>query len=86
MNAPEDNKLNVLYFESPSMRELHETIHSWQEAHRKRLQSVSIHKDGDIFCCIALTNPTEVYIVDGSGEIAILRNNSLAVHLVSDDD
>ncbi len=30
-----------------------------------RLLSLSVEKDGDNFCCIALTNPTEVIIMDG---------------------
>jgi hypothetical protein len=59
-----DNKRNLLYFESSSVRDLYCSLESWQEENKKRLLSLSIHKDGDKFCCIALTNPTEVVITD----------------------
>jgi hypothetical protein len=57
------NKLNALYFENATMRGLFDTIESWQVVNRKRLLSLNIQKDGDNFCCIALTNPDEVVIV-----------------------
>lgn len=59
-----DNKRNLLYFESSSVRELYNTMESWQAENEKRLLSVNIQRDGDQFCCIALTNPTEVVITD----------------------
>jgi len=62
-----DNKHNTLYFESSSMRELYNCIQIWQNQNKKRLLSISIQKDGDNFCCIALTNPTEVVITDRYG-------------------
>jgi len=58
----DDNKLNLQYFESSSMRGLYEMMEHWQNENRKRLLSVSIQKDNDNFCCVALTNPTEVFI------------------------
>jgi hypothetical protein len=42
-------------------------MQAWQLANQKRLLSVSIQEDGGKFCCIALTNPTEVVIADRSG-------------------
>jgi len=57
------NKLNALYFENATMKGLFDTIESWQVVNRKRLLSLNIQKDGDNFCCIALTNPSEVVIV-----------------------
>jgi hypothetical protein len=63
----EDNKRNLQYFEHTSMRGLYECIECWQAANRKRFQSLDIQRDGDLFCCIALTNPTEVTIVGGAG-------------------
>ena len=63
----DDNKMNLVYFESTSMRGLYEAMREWQEANRKRLLSTSIQKDGGLFCCIALTNPSEVVIVCGNG-------------------
>ena len=45
------------------MKGLYDTIESWQIENRKRLLSLNIQKDGDCFCCIALTNPSEVVIV-----------------------
>ena len=60
-----DNKRNLLYFEAPSMKELYSTIDNWQAEHRKRFASLHVERDGSNFCCIAMTNPTEVMIVDG---------------------
>lgn len=48
------------------MRALHDTMDEWQKESGKRFLSMSIKKEGDLFNCIALTNPTEVIIVDGS--------------------
>jgi len=64
----EDNKRNLLFFEAPTMRELFAEMDDWQATNRKRLQSVSVQPDGDGFACIALSNPTEVIIVDGYGK------------------
>jgi hypothetical protein len=61
----EDNKQNILYFERPTMRSLFECMENWQNTEGKRFLSASIHKDGDLFCCIALTNPMEVVICSG---------------------
>ena len=71
---------NLLYFEAPSMKELFAEMDEWQATHRKRLQSVSIQPDGDSFAAIALSNPTEVIIVNGYGNGGVsVGNNSLAV-------
>lgn len=64
---PEPNKRNLVYFEQPSMRDLFVAMDDWQRENEKRLLSVSIQKDGDLFCCVALTNPTEVAITDRYG-------------------
>ena len=61
------NKNNLVYFESSSVRKLYVKMKDWQKTKRKRLLSVSVQKDGDKFCCIALTNPTEVTIVNQNG-------------------
>ena len=68
MSDRDDNKLNLRYFQAPSMNELFVQMQDWQAKNRKRLQSVNVERDGDLFCCIALTNPTEVIIVDGYSE------------------
>ena len=62
-----NNKQNLLYFEGVSMRELYNKIENWQIKNSKRLLSTNIQQDGDLFCCIALSNPTEVIICAGSG-------------------
>jgi hypothetical protein len=59
-----DNKQNLQYFSAPSMRQLYDEMQGWQVANKKRLLSVTIHRDGDEFCCIALTNPTEVILAN----------------------
>ncbi|MBU1698618.1 MAG: hypothetical protein KJ970_04895 [Candidatus Eisenbacteria bacterium] len=63
----DENKRNLMYFEASSMRALHRSLEVWQNEHAKRLLSVSIQKDSGKYCCIALSNPNEVIICDGSG-------------------
>lgn len=63
----DSNKKNLIYFESSSMRELFSSMEEWQEKSQKRLLSTNIQKDRDMFCCIALSNPTEVVICNGQG-------------------
>lgn len=64
----DDNKNNLLYFESDSMRGLYETMVEWQHANSKRLLSTNIQQDNGKYCCIALSNPSEVFIVDGGSD------------------
>ena len=59
----ENNKHNILYFEGQSMRELHNNMDEWQKENEKRFLSMSVNKDGDNYCCIALTNPSEVVVM-----------------------
>ena len=61
------NKRNLVYFESPSMRGLYTCMEEWQQANNRRLLSVSVQQDGGKYCCIALTNPTEVVITSPDG-------------------
>jgi hypothetical protein len=63
----DENKRNLLYFESASTVELYNCMDKWQIENHKRLLSMNIQKDGDTFCCIALTNPTEVVICTAVG-------------------
>ena len=58
----DENKRNLRFFEASSMRELYDCMRNWQDANQTRLLSISIQEDGGKFCCIALTNPTEVVI------------------------
>jgi hypothetical protein len=62
------NKRNLVYFEDTSMRALYACMDEWQEANQRRLLSLSIHADQGKYCCIALTNPTEVVITSGDGK------------------
>ena len=62
----ENNKRNLVYFEAQSMRELYGKMEEWQGENHKRLLSANIQREGNGFSCIALTNPSEVIIVDGS--------------------
>jgi hypothetical protein len=50
------------------MWELYDCMQAWQDANQKRLLSVSIQEDGGKFCCIALTNPSEVVITNSEGD------------------
>jgi hypothetical protein len=63
-----DIKRNLVYFENPSMRGLYACMEKWQKANNQRLLSVSVQRDGDNYCCIALTNPTEVVIYSRDGQ------------------
>lgn len=77
----DDNKRNLHYFEAPSMRNLFEQLERWQIETRKRLLSTSIHRDRDWYCCIALTNPAEVMLVDVTGEPVYVYENALQVQV-----
>ena len=62
------NKRILLYFEDSSMRGLYDRMDEWQHANNRRLLSLSVQQDSGRYCCIALTNPTEVVITSGSGK------------------
>lgn len=76
-----NNKINTLYFEGFTMKELFEKIQNWQNNEKKRLLSLSIQKDGDYFACIALTNPTEVVITsrDGYNHVSVTSAGQLNI-------
>jgi len=76
----DDNKRNLQWFEASSMRELFGAIDGWQATHRKRFASLNVQRDGDLFCCIAVTNPSEVIIVDGGFSGVDVRNNALKTY------
>lgn len=63
---PDANKRNLQYFEAPSMGQLFRAMQAWQVDNEKRFLSISIEKDADNFCCIGLTNPSEVVIMGQS--------------------
>lgn len=64
----DENKRNLVYFENPTMRGLYGSMEEWQQTSNRRLLSVNVQHDGDNFCCIALTNPTEVVITSVDGK------------------
>lgn len=74
------NKRNLVYFENPSMRGLYACMEEWQQANNRRLLSVSVQRDDDNYCCIALTNPTEVVItsMDGRNHATVYNNGQLS--------
>lgn len=77
----DDNKRNLVWFEAPTMRGLFDAMDTWQAENGKRLQSVSVQHDAGAFCCIALTNPTEVIIKNGWGsEGVMVSSNALKVY------
>ena len=83
----ESNKRNLLYFEAPTMRQLYQDMEKWQHEHEKRLLSMSINKDGDLYCCIALTNPSEVVLVnaDYRGAATVDNRGALKVRTYPPD-
>jgi hypothetical protein len=74
----DSNKHNLLYFQSRSMRGLFDEMEEWQQVNKRRLLSTSIERDGDTYCCIALTNPSEVVITDVDGhQLSLVTSSSL---------
>ena len=63
-----NNKENLQYFEATSMKGLFNNMKDWQVKNEKRLLSTNIQQEGDMFTCIALTNPTEVVLCAENGE------------------
>ena len=63
-----DNKKNLQFFEANSKKSLFNNMQDWQVKNEKRLLSTDIQRDGDIFTCIALTNPSEVVLCDSEGK------------------
>ena len=61
------NKQNLQFFEATSMKGLYKNMQEWQVKNEKRLLSTDIQQDGDMFTCIALTNPTEVVLCNDEG-------------------
>jgi hypothetical protein len=61
------------------MRGLYACMDEWQQTNNRRLLSVSVQQDGGNFCCIALTNPTEMVITDryGNDYVEIARGGNL---------
>ena len=74
------NKRNLQYFEASSMHGLFDSMNAWQEENQKRLLSISVQCDNGLYCCIALTNPSEVVITDKYGNAANVERGCLAVH------
>ena len=63
------------------MRELYECMGKRQVANSKRLLSVCIQQDKELFCRIALSSPTEVIITDSRGNKADIHYNRLWVYM-----
>jgi hypothetical protein len=78
---PYMNKRNLVYFEEPSMRGLYDCMEEWQQVNNRRLLSISIQQDGSNYCCIALTNPTEVVItsLDGRHHADVTAHRGLRI-------
>ena len=75
-----DNKHNLLFFEASDAKSLYNKMDEWQYKHGKRLLSTSIVVEDDKICCIALSNPTEVVIVDAwNGDYAGVNQGTLNV-------
>ena len=64
------------------MSKLYAVMSEWQQKNKKRLLSASIQRDKELFCCIAVTNPSEVIIKDGgsSGDGVDVTNSALKVY------
>lgn len=80
----DENKRNLQYFEASSMTELFGLMQAWQIENQRRFLSVSVEKDREKFCCISLTNPSEVIIVHGSGggQASVTGSGALKVTVI----
>jgi hypothetical protein len=56
MSEQKENKSNIFYFESSSMRGLYECLEIWQNTTQKRIRSLSIQQDHENFCGIVLAD------------------------------
>jgi hypothetical protein len=63
------------------MRGLYEKLDEWQHANQRQFLSIGIQQDGESYCCIALTGPTEVLITseDGDRYAKVSRRGDLEV-------
>ena len=59
----DNNKNNLHFFAADSMSQLHQQLLKWQAENQKRFLSLEIQHDEGQFCCLALTNPTEVVLM-----------------------
>ncbi|MBF0127464.1 MAG: hypothetical protein HQM02_09660 [Magnetococcales bacterium] len=55
----DDKNKNIVYFRESSMEDLYNTMLAWQGYYGKGFISTDTQRDGDFFCCIALTNPED---------------------------
>jgi hypothetical protein len=79
---PDASKHNLLYFESPSMRGLHESMNRWQLDNNRRISSVSVQRDEGNYCAIAVSGPIETTVTstDGSKHATVSENGRLFVY------
>jgi hypothetical protein len=79
---PDASKHNLLYFESPSMRGLHESMNTWQLDNNRRISSVSVQRDGGNYCAIAVGGPIEATVTstDGSKHATVSENGRVFVY------
>jgi hypothetical protein len=79
------NKQNLQFFEATSMKGLYNNMQEWQVKNEKRLLSTDIQQDGDMFTCIALTNPTEVVLCDEGGmplKVSVVNDGYNALNVI----
>jgi hypothetical protein len=76
---PDASKHSLQYFESPSMRGLHESMNTWQLDTNRRISSFSIQHDGGNYCAIAVAGPIEITVTstDGSKHATVSENGRL---------
>lgn len=81
---PDTNRRNLVYFENRSMRGLYDCMEEWQQVNNRRLLSISVQQDSGNYCCIALTNPTEVVITsqDGKNYATVSSGGRLTAYII----
>ena len=60
MAEHEENKSNLFYFESPTMRGLYDCLETWQNTAQKQIRYLNVQQDQGKFCCIVLPDSRDI--------------------------
>jgi hypothetical protein len=66
-----ENKPNIQYLQDESMQGIYIKLKELDS----HVHSINIQRDGDMFCCIALTGPREVVITSFYGNHAYVNED-----------
>ena len=78
----ENNNKNVYFFEGESPKEVFEQLEIWQVKNKKRFLQISLNLHRESWHCIALSNPSEVYIKNVPLPVQVYQNNEYPLPVV----